>query len=353
MTISVFILLVLLGLIFNIRYWYIPTIVFLVYLTYHATLIPDYANYNAMFNFIANGNRDLNGGWGWYWVCYYASKFGLTYSGLRAIIMLVGCLAILFTFRYFKINNKYSFIWSLFLLYPALLEIVQIRFFLAETIVFLAFIFLSKNDVKSKIVSVILILAASQVHSSMYLFLIFAVFTYFYTAIAKHANIVIFLILVIAFVMRSLIAKVITVFVNDQRLDRYVTNGQSLGPFGIISTVTTVLVFYILMKEILNRASIEKFGARNFALIKLVYILSILSFILIPLSTFDPNYFRLQRLMWLPMFNVVAILISNNEPIYIMNQGFSPKLIITCLTVVANIAFICAFNFNILVGIFN
>ncbi|MFR0509438.1 EpsG family protein [Limosilactobacillus reuteri subsp. suis] len=352
MAILFFILLILLGLVFNIKYWYVPIIAFLVYLTYNSTLIPDYENYNAMYNFIANGNQDINGGWGWYWVCYYAAQYGLTYSGLRAIIMLVGCSIILITFHYFKISNKYSFTWSLFLLYPALLEIVQIRFFLAEAIVFLSFIFVSKDDVKSKIVSIIIIIIASQVHSSMYLFLLFIIFMCCYNVIIERTNTIIFIILVASFAMRGLMAKIITIFVNDQRQDRYITNGQSLGPFGIVSTIATVMVFYLLMREIIMRTSIKEVGVRHFALIKLVYILSVFSFILIPLSTFDPNYFRLQRLIWLPMFNVIAILINSNKPLYLMNQSFSPKLVITCLTLIGNIAFICTFNFNILVGIF-
>ncbi|HIS19210.1 MAG TPA: EpsG family protein [Candidatus Coprovivens excrementavium] len=355
MIISIFLFLVLFGIVFNIRHWYIPVIVFLVYLTYRSTLIPDYDNYNAMYNFIANGNQDTNGGWGWYWICYYASKLRLTYSGLRAIIMLVGCIMILLTFRYFKISNKYSFIWSLFLVYPALLEIVQIRFFLAESIVFLSFIFLSKDNtnIKNKIISILLIIAASQVHSSMYLFLLFVIFMSYSNVIIKHTNIAIFFTLIVTFAARGLIAKVITMFVNDQRQDRYVTNGQALGPFGIVATVTTVVVFYFLMKGIIKRTSVNEVGTRNFALIKLTYILSVFSFILIPLSTFDPNYFRLQRLMWLPMFNIAAVLINSNKSLYLMNQGFSPKLIVTVLTIIGNIAFICIFNFNILVGIFN
>lgn len=353
MIISIFLFLILFGIIFNIKYWYIPVIFFLVYLTYRSTLIPDYANYNALYNFIANGNRDLDGAWGWYWVCYFASKLKLTYSGLRAIIMLVGCIMILLTFRYFKISNRYSFVWSLFLLYPALLEIVQIRFFLAESIVFISFIFLSKDNIKGKVISILLIIAASQVHSSMYLFLLFVIFMSYSNVIMKHTNTVIFFVLIVAFAARGLIAKIIAMFVNGQRQDRYVTNGQALGPFGIVATITTVVVFYLLMKEIVKRTSVNEIGTRHFALIKLTYILSIFSFILIPLSTFDPNYFRLQRLMWLSMFNVVAILINSNKSLYLMNQEFSPKFIITILTIIGNIAFICIFNFNILVGIFN
>lgn len=103
-------------------------------------------------------------GWsvGWYYLCKFFGIFNLSYRGMIVITIIISMYLIHCFVSSFKI--KESVFWGLFLLFPALVQCVQVRFFLGTSIVLFSYSSFLKKEEYGLIKYVIGLLIATSIH---------------------------------------------------------------------------------------------------------------------------------------------------------------------------------------------
>lgn len=322
---------------------------FLCIITYFATNKPDFEAYASVYNHIAAGNLYDDTGIGWYYLCLAGSKLNLTYKVFEIIVLMISFLLIRRTVNYYILSNKESaMVWSLFLIYPALLDCTQIRFFIAEAIIIWALPFLIEKSKKGIAIYIISVFIAFTIHSSAILYLIFLMALVF----EKLRKVTVGLIVIaslIAILGKSQLIKIASIFLNNLRLTRYFYSGNGVGKFGIVAYIATLILIYCIAKNCfyvsqnIKSVRLKKYYAFFFQA-------SILICLVLPLASFDTNFFRIQRPFWLLMYIAIAGLKENNIlylEIY-RGQKIKSKTAMLAISLFGNIFYISIFTYNII-----
>lgn len=313
------------------------------------TDVADFAAYQTVYQHIQAGNVYMDTGAGWYLICLLLGKLGLSYAVVKMVLFFATSLLIRHTVNFFVHNYKQrTFLWSLFLIFPALLDGVQIRFFVAEGLIIFSLPYLLTEKRMDKWKFVLITLIAISVHSSAAFYLIFLL-----APITKHIRKVIFLLAVllsgVMLVNKRMIFLLASKFINANRIERYFLSSNGVGTFGIIAYTATILIFIVLMRKaaIWSKGAALKPETRR--LLQLFEQLSALAMLILPLTTFDTNFFRIQRPFWLVLYLEAAILMENHcESICWIKKKIKVKHLYIGMAVVANITYICVFNFNVI-----
>lgn len=338
-----FVLLILIGMFIKKAKWFeIIVILFLGAITYFGNNVADFENYQQAYNYILAGNSYLDLGIGWFWLCKIGSILGLSYLEFKTILIVISTLIINKTIKYFARDDKYTtFFWAVYLIFPALLDCIQIRFFVAETIVLYSLRFLISDKKRDIFKYIIFVLIASTIHSSMLIYLIFLI----YKVLGKYENkyiIIISIVMLMFFAFKEQVIKICSIFINAERIQRYFYSTDILGIKGLISYIFTILIFYyltnIMIKKIRDDKNVEE---KDLIFFRFIAKLNILISIVLVFSIFDPNFFRLQRIMWILMYICVLILLNNNiRYINFLGIRMPVKLLFTLLALIGNMIFI-------------
>lgn len=324
---------------------------------------PDYNNYQIVYDHIGNGNVYTDTGIGWYYFCRFGNLLGLDYRFFSILIYLFSMLLINHTVKIFVKSHRYRFfVWSLFLIYPALLDAVQIRFFLAQAIVFFGFKYLLKSGWKNYCTYIGLCLLAFTVHTSTIFYLVFLLGPVLHK-VQKYLMGFVALATVAMLLGRGLIYNIALGFVNDLRVSRYFSSTDSIGPFGLIAYLSTLYLFWMVSKYCYDKTGYKDFdknvkvNCKNIGLYNhdcrdisnLFYQMSMLIWMVMPLTLFDTNFFRLQRPMWLMLYIVFATMMENGNRV--IRIGKSPYFNIFTfsegVSILGFVFYICVFNFNV------
>lgn len=319
------------------------------FVIYNGTDVADFAAYQTVYKYIQAGNVYLDTGWGWYYICLFFGKLGLSYAAVKTILFFISALLIKYTIDSY-VKNKYSkaMIWSLFLIFPALLDGIQIRFFVAEGIVLFAMPWLTTERKTDRIKYAVLVLMAMSVHSSAAFYLLFL-----FAPLTKYVKREILAITIFAsgilYLGKQSILRFAARFINANRIERYFMSSDGVGLFGVIAYTTTIVVFIILMRKAAFWASENNVEIRIKKFFALAEQLSVLALLILPLTTFDTNFFRIQRPFWLILYLEGAVMLENGErTLELMGKKIRAKSIYTIVAVMANLTFICAFSFNVI-----
>ena len=338
----VFLFLIVIGMIIKKSKLYeILIIAFMAIITLYGENIADFENYQNAYNYIATGHNYTDLGKGWYYLCSFGAKLNLTYAQFKTIIMIISLLLIFDTIKYFVGNNKYkTTILSLYLIFPALLDCIQIRFLLAEAIVIFAFRYLFRNDKKSLIIYSLLVLLASTIHSSVLLYFIFLLYKFIGKYESKYLLLVTSFIVILA-LFRGYIIKVASLFINQRRIDRYFYSADTLGIKGLIIYSCIIILFYYISKMIFQRVKENQLKEEEVRFFQNILKLNILISVIIVFSLFDPNFFRLQRIMWIFMYiSFVKLLNIGVKDIRFINIKMPVKLLSAIIAIIGNLVFI-------------
>jgi hypothetical protein len=99
---------------------------------------------------------------GFTFLAFLCTKIGLTYRFFRTLIAFIGLLLIQKTA--FEYTRKFSLVFLLYFIYPFMLDVIQIRNFLAASIVIYSMTFLVQNSKKGDVYYVIGIALATSIH---------------------------------------------------------------------------------------------------------------------------------------------------------------------------------------------
>lgn len=323
MLLGIFILLVIIGVFIKpkLKIWQYVPLIFLCIVKYYGHNVVDFANYEAVYSAIKNGWLYIDTGIGWYYLCKVGILAGLDYKTFNIILFAICVLLMDSTVRlYVKNYRNRIMIWSLFLLFPSLLDAVQMRFFVAESLFIFALRFLPRRNTKSYIIYTVLCLLATTVHTSAIFYLLFLLGPVLHRIQKYLAGLVL---ATTAFMVfgRGLIYQLASRIVNIGRMDRYFNSTDSIGPFGLVAYTATLFLFWQVARYFVGKTKSKKKHTDSKSVVPTVrtelsdlfYQISVLMWMVIPLTLFDTNFFRIQRPMWLLLYIVCVMMMEKGQ----------------------------------------
>lgn len=306
---------------------------------------PDLKNYKAAYDYIAAGNDYADLGVIWFGICKFFSLCGFDYFICKSAIVLVAGSFILQLVNHYVKNPKYAaFVWICYLIFPAVMDLVQLRFFLASSIAIWSTQFIIDKVKYGKSKFIILMLLASAIHTSVFFYFSFLLFPFF-EGNEKKFTFGVVACFVLFFVLRNQLLSVAQVLTNANRLDRYFDSGRAIGVFGIMAYTCTILIFNCLaiwMKKCASETEPNYYAFLQNAML--------VSSILLPLTLFDTNFFRIQRPMWLMLYIGAAMSLERGACLISISyrEYIDCRYIIFYLALMGFIFFVGAFNFNVI-----
>lgn len=342
MKLILYILLICIGLFIKVKKvrWYeCLTLLFIVFIVVNGKNVSDFENYKVAYDYISTGVTYNDLGMGWFYLCKIGTILGLTYMEFKVLIVVISFLLISNSIKYFLNDNKYKKLtWAFYLIFPLLLDCIQVRFLFAEVLVIYALRFLMNNKKMGVIVYIIFCLMASLIHSSTAFYLIFAIYKF----LGKHESRYIIITFLFSFIFvfaKDQIVKISSMFINENRINRYFYSNDTLGIKGFLIYGTIIILFYYIAKVMLREARKNKINDKDIAFYEFNLKINIIMTVLIALSVFDPNFFRLQRIAWIFLYIGIAKLL-NNDIKNINELKLSTKLIGLIIAVFGNLTLI-------------
>lgn len=266
----------------------------------------DYLVYERVYN---NFSEYSKFEFGYGFLMRIARFIGINYQGFIIIISLLGFLLIIRALKKYKANLNY--ILFCYSLYPFLLDVTQVRFFLS-TAIFINFVpLLSQKNKLSTIKYIFGILLAASIHTSALVFLIFLIAKMKLKQIFKF-QIVLFTIIITIFIIIN--GNKIT-FMNDLigilNESKYVVYFDSQIRFGFLIPLfyytTSIFLLYWSNKILLIRNNNECINSEIISFSKIVLDLHIISLILFPLFFINLQFIRFYRSLCLLKYSVFSV----------------------------------------------
>ena len=301
-----------------------------------ATNVADFNAYNRVYQFIGNGNYYPNTGNGWWLLCKFGNMLGLSYAQFKMLILFVGLLLIRSTIKYF--TNDPNYIWSLYLIYPVITDLIQIRFFVGIVIAIWALRYLVSDTPKGYIIYFISILVAGQCHNSAYFYLIFVFWKFVIKNVQKAIiGLVIFLGLCLA--EKNILINIISSFGTGQENEFYLNNTLYQPTKTQMLFFTLVNIAFILISKYI-RDSISASDQIEISKVERNYVdfmlaTNIMAIVILVMAVFSYTFFRLQKPLWLLNYIDVAIF-----SMHIKKGTISPGIIIAIYAFLGAVALI-------------
>lgn len=320
-------------------------------LIYFGHDIPDFASYENAYIYIESGVHYTDTGIGWLWISRIGNYFGLTYREFATTIYVLSAILVRYSLNEYITNFKCRrFVWSLYLIFPALLDCVQIRFWVAQAIFFFALKFLFQKKLKGYLLYLLLILIASTIHSSSLFYLLFLLMPFFEKIKNALAYVVLILSIVLLF-FKNNIVSLIGLVINQHRVERYFQSNDGTGLYGFIAYVFILALFSLISKRSLKCLN-SSISTKQKSYIQNVYKISVLMWLLLPLSTFDTNIFRLQRPLWILIYVLLFMMYENGQKNLKLfkNLSVSIKTLGFTVSLIGMVFFILVFTYNVFLG---
>jgi hypothetical protein len=300
---------------------------FLVKLNYNAVNVADFNAYSSIYNQIS-ATQLYQTGYGWYILNNLGRILGLDYN-LYKVCSITICMIILWIVSKTMVGESSNLIFGLYLLYPALLDAIQLRFFTAMTMVLMGILFLSKQKVWSTIVYVLIVLLAASVHTSVLFYLLFAA----YPIISKHREKLKYIVVASAIILMAFKSKLynLIAFISNDRQMQYldkstgVTSGSGYIP---VVTIASIFLLYLINHQIFQEISEDiSFSETDKKNSEMISGISLMMFFMIPLVMLSGEFFRAFRIMFVLTYISLAILVRNNKEYYFKHISYSDNKI--------------------------
>lgn len=323
-------------------------IVFLVVINYNAPNVADFMSYNNIYNSITD-KALYQTGYGWYILNNLGRTFGLDYNHYKMwTIIIAGCC--IWMVSRILIGEGANIIAGLYLLYPALLDTVQLRFYTAMTIVLIGILFLVKQRPWSTAIFVVFVLMAYTIHSSTIFYIVFA----FYPIIDKISDKLKYVIVGISILLVIFKSKLLSLvyYVANVRQLQYldsaygVTSGSS---YVLIIAIMSIVIMYFINNRICTLINSNTFiSESDKRTVSTIRGISLMMFLLIPLVILSGEFFRVFRIIFILSYISMAILSKYNYSYQIKNIKYDGKSVKIKSQFLGFIIAVVAFIINIL-----
>lgn len=323
--IYLFIILIVLALLTSSKkYFDYIIIAFLGWLTTVSTNAADFTSYENIY-YVISSRQLYETGYGWYILNAIGRFFNLNYAQFKGLLTVMGLLLLLI-FCKVLLGRNYNYIWGLYLLYPALINVVQIRFFIAMAISTFALIFLLANKFSGSIIYFLLINAAITIHSGTAFYLIFLLIP----IIEKNKKIFSWILIigtVILIPLKKTIQSTISFFATSRQTS-YFENTNVGSMMTTIITVSIIIIFYLLSNR-MNHVIQEQaeFNTKEKKSSELINEVNLCLLILVPAIFLSTEFARVQRIAWFLMYVEIAILSTKEVEVSIGHFRINSKLL--------------------------
>lgn len=286
-------------------------VIFIGIMVYLGENVADMNNYIIIYDLIKSGNSTDGIGIGWILLNRLSILCGFNYLQCKTIISVVFMFLFILLIRYYTRGKEYEpLIVSLFLIFPAFLDFIQIRFFIAEIIVLYAVKFLLNEKKWNSIKYIIAVLIASLFHSSAIIYLIFLLNKF----INKNKEIYLIIISAFTIICSLNVDKIIyllsSIIKSERLLNRYFYNATAAGMKDILLNVFVILLFYYISKKILDKINNMDFADNEKSFFIFFNKINLLIAPILILSLVDISFFRVQRILWILMYIALIKLLN-------------------------------------------
>lgn len=268
----------------------------------------DYSNYVLHYNqVILTGNDFSSGQFGFTVLMKIAIFFKMEYYQFLIILSTLGLVMITTTIN--KYTDKPEFVYVLYFFYPFLLDIVQIKHFMAMCFVVFALRYLIKDRFVDIVKFIVLIFIATSIH---YIALIFLPLVIVNHIRIKHLYRLMFfyLLLFVPLAYTSFFRNIANSVFSSQGLDTFFTNRARWGFLLQFAIQFTILLMILFSKKFLEKSSGENLFAT------MVYKANVYMLVLFPLYIINGSFERAFRMLLIPNYIVFSMLfmkIQRNE----------------------------------------
>jgi len=211
----------------------------------------DYLNYKQLYDYISyTGAGFSTSQFGFVQIMKFATKLGLQYHHFLMIVSLIGIYLITDTVK--KYTDKPHLVYTLYFIHPFLLDIVQVKHFLAMAIIVYCFRYLEQEGSKNNIKFIVGVLIASSIHAISILFLplLFIKKMRIKTLVLSVA---IVLLIGIPIAYTDILQIIASKILNIQRVEIYFLNRARFGFFIQFFIQGTILLIVHYSRKILQK----------------------------------------------------------------------------------------------------
>lgn len=227
----------------------------------------------------------------------WANNAGLTYQQFLPLVMLVYVVIIGFIVK--KVSKAPAFVLALYLIFPACMEAVQVRYTLASAFVLLGFYFLFKEeDWRGELMFVALVVLSAFMHVSTIVFIPFM--------LVKRLNmqrVILCMTTISAIISLSQVSFVIDLIGRlpgmAEKIGRVLASASNRYTYiNVLKTTYRCLVFFVLFMFLsyLLKRWVKKYQLKiDISYIDVMQKINVISLIIIPLLFYSVDFYRIQQ----------------------------------------------------------
>lgn len=304
----------------------------IIFLSITSKTYADLPNYQPLFDYYNLNNVNITistTNFLWAYLCKFFGFLGFNYRGMVVILIFINYYIIHLGLKNFMADENKFF--GLFMIFPAIIQLIQLKFFTAFSIVFLAYSLYIKNGKYSSIKFILLTIFASLIHSSASVFLILIFCN------NKKLNNNLLLIITIFFSILfncnlSIITGLAKKYLSERHFNRYFVN--SITPSSIIwilAIFSLWLVCLLILKLIISKVD-KKENSKCYEILEKNDKSITLFLLTIPLLFIDRNMHRFLEMGFCILMLSISLCIRRD------NMTKNNVMFLFCISLVLIIA---------------
>jgi len=359
MLLLIYILLILIGLFIRVGKWYRFAVVVSLFVLVSTNIYrADYNIHLNLYNSSIEGIYYFSVGanYGWVLLCRLGHFINLTFDGFAIICIVISMVLIILTItRYTKTTGLSNKVLAAFMVFPALIDLIQLRHFVAISIVIFAIRFIVDRKRFGVLYYCIAVFIATTIHSAVVIYLMFVLVLLLSDKVRKVLPVfmTVFAVLIIILTnFTTVITDISSLIIGDLRTTVYILNPITASRFEtIIACFALYICNFLLLKyatKNLNRSIIEESDVEpTSVLIKSfaadVRDCNILLFSTLPFIFFTNDFARFPRSM-----TVLNCIVFASDIYYERNKDkkFRKILIYSTYILLLFVGFIFMYNYD-------
>ena len=234
---------------------------------------------------------------GWSMLCRLFYCLGLSYRGMIPAILLISVFIISRACR--RINIAEDKLISLMLIFPGIMNVIQLKFFLALSIIIYSITFLQQNEKKSIVKYVVGILLATSIHSASVFCLVYLLVILFERVDVQKSILYTAVGIIIVLISLRMVPTLVAKFLNAQVVLRYFTGAVEVSS---INWIIEISLAWIIKNIQQNKDSL--LVSRSFTII-------CLNGLILPLLIFDQNFHRFVEIEYMIGYELIIFYFGN------------------------------------------
>lgn len=297
----------------------------------------DFNIYNNIFNYTKAGHTYMQ--FGYSYLNEIAHYLDWSFIFFKVVITL---LAFVLLYKSILVyTSNIAFVLALYMIFPFLLDVVQLKTFLSMTIVIYSLRYLINTDRKSVIKYIGLILIASSVHY-LSLFYLFLLLVHFNKTKLLIKNVAIITILFILFSYSGFIKYILAFVLPIAKVNYWFEPKTGLGIVIVVAlhSYITFLVHYVHYK-FYNQLKIDRY---KLIFSGLVVKINVIMWLIFPLYIFNMVFFRIYRNLFILFFILFGMFIY--DKLFSKKDRFIFSLLLLLFVSALSIFYIFSIHFD-------